>query len=296
MFKKAYIFSLILIFITITGCGGGGGSSSDSTSPSSSDSMPSPPQPTQSTPAPPQPTQSTPSTSYPLPDKYCALTFDDGPDNTQTAKVLEKLEKHGIKVTFMWVGENITDYNKEVIDRIVIQGHEIGNHSWSYDDMSLMTSAQITESITKTTNAIRQYTGQEPKFFRAPYLNVSDTLYETVPYPFISAGAISKDWSALLGGAATAQERADNVINSMEDGTIILMHDIQSDPNNSTPEALDIIIPNLLAKGYAFVTVSELFKQKGITPQAGQKTQWTVVKPPISATDVPRQHPPGFKT
>ena len=258
MFNKYYIFALITTLLVMTGCGGGGGSSSDST-------------------LPPQPTQSTPPTSYPPPDKYCALTFDDGPDKIQTAKVLDKLEKYGIKATFMWVGENITDYNKEVIDRIVRQGHEIGNHSWNYDDMQFMTPAQITESITKTTNAIKQYTGQEPKFFRAPYLSVSDTLYETVPYPFISAGAIAKDWSTQSGGVATAQERADNVINSMGDGTIILMHDIQPDPN-PTPEALDIIIPNLLSKGYAFVTTSELFRQKGITPQAGQKTQWTVVK------------------
>lgn len=264
MFNKAYISALITALLVMTGCGGGGGggeSSSDSTLPP---------------PAPP-PTQSTPSTSYPPPDKYCALTFDDGPDNTQTAKVLDKLEKYGIKATFMWVGENITDYNREVIDRIASQGHEIGNHSWGYDDMSTMTSAQITESITKTNNAIKQYTGQEPRFFRAPYLSVSDILYETVPYPFISAGAIAKDWSTQSGGVATAQERADNVINSMEDGAIILMHDLQPDPNPN-PEALDIIIPNLLSKGYAFVTVSELFRQKGITPQAGQKMQWTVVK------------------
>lgn len=209
--------------------------------------------------------------------KLCALTFDDGPDATKTAKVLDKLEKYGVTATFMWVGQNVNDTNKAVIDRIVSKGHEIGNHSWSYDDMAKMTAAEISDSVTKTSNAIKQYTGKEPKFFRAPNLSVSDTLYATVPYPFLSGGAIAKDWDTQWGGVPTAKERADNVINSMEDGTIILMHDVQPDPH-PTPEALDIIIPDLLAKGYKFVTVSDLFKQKGITPKAGEKMQWTVVK------------------
>ena len=212
-------------------------------------------------------TQSVPTsspTSQPITGKkLVALTFDDGP-SYQTTLVLDKLKKYNAKATFMVVGQNIAS-NGSVMQRIVAEGHEIGNHSWSHQDMRYMSASQIQNEINQTNAAVRQYTGYDPKFFRAPNLSVGGAMTSTINMPFVQ-GVIAQDWNG--GSATTAQARAQIVINGVRDGSIVLMHCTQPG-NHPTPEALDIIIPTLQNQGYAFVTLSELFSAKGITPRPG---------------------------
>ncbi len=192
--------------------------------------------------------------------KLIALTFDDGPDATMTPKVLDRLEKYGAKGTFMMIGQNINSATASVIKRINNDGYEIGNHSWDYQSMNNMSATDIKTKIANTTAAIQQYSGQTPKFFRAPNLAYSQTLYSSVDLTFIQ-GVICQDWNG--GSATTAQARADLAIAGAKDGAIILLHDNQPAPH-PTAEALDIIIPTLQQQGYQFVTLSELFKAKGV--------------------------------
>jgi len=84
-----------------------------------------------------------------------ALTFDDGPDNVLTARVLDKLDKYNVKATFMVVGQRVNDSTAAIIRRMVNSGHEIGNHSWSYSGMANMSPDQIRKSIADT-NAVIQ--------------------------------------------------------------------------------------------------------------------------------------------
>jgi peptidoglycan/xylan/chitin deacetylase (PgdA/CDA1 family) len=173
------------------------------------------------------------------------------------------------------VGQMINDETKPVIDRIVSMNCEIGNHSWGYQSLNQMEPAQIIESVKKTSDAIKKYSGKEPNFFRPPNLAVSDEMYENIKLPFVE-GVLGFDWA---GCGTDAKTRAQNVIKDIQDGAVILLHDVQPDPH-PTPEALDILIPKLKKMGYEFVTLSELFKRKGIDPAAANKDyrMWRIAK------------------
>jgi peptidoglycan-N-acetylglucosamine deacetylase len=98
-------------------------------------------------------------------------------------------------------------------------------------------------------------------------------MYENVGLPFCE-GVLGMDW----GGCGTsAEDRANNVLGGMRDGAIILLHDTQMDPHPTT-EALDILIPALQKQGYEFVTVSELFRRKGVTPDPKAQRMWKYVE------------------
>lgn len=206
-------------------------------------------------------------------DKLCALTFDDGPDTEKTPLVLDKLERYGEVATFMMVGHCVNDTTKPVIERVVSKGCEIGNHAWAWDSMSCMTDAEIRDSIQRTSEAIARYSGKAPRFFRPPNLAVSDALYDAVGLPCVG-GVSGRDWA---GCGTSAEARAHNVLSLMRDGAIILLHDVQPDPH-PTPEALDILIPELKRQGYEFVTLSELFARKGVTPDPKAHQLWDYVE------------------
>jgi GH35 family endo-1,4-beta-xylanase/peptidoglycan/xylan/chitin deacetylase (PgdA/CDA1 family) len=222
----------------------------------------------------------TPATS---PEKLVALTFDDGPDNTLTSLVLDKLEKYKVPATFMMIGSKINDTTAPTVKRVIDQGCEIGNHSWSYSGMDKMTTEQIQKSINDTTAAIEKYSGTTPLFFRPPNLALSDTMYDAIDMTFVS-GVTANDWDQ----STTAQQRADAIINGVKDGSIILLHDVQPLPH-PTAEALDIIIPTLLSKGYEFVTLSKLFERKGVELDSTKKVMYSQVvgsNPAVPGKDI----------
>jgi peptidoglycan/xylan/chitin deacetylase (PgdA/CDA1 family) len=191
----------------------------------------------------------------------------------KTPRVLDKLEKYKIPATFFMIGQLVNDDTKSVIDRIVSMRCEIGNHSWSTDGMAEMPRDAIRKSIMDTSAAIRNYSGLEPAFFRPPNLSVSDTLYASVNLPFAS-GIVGMDWPSCN---TSAEDRARNVLKDMKDGAIILLHDNQPDPH-PTPEALELIIPELKKQGYEFVTLSEIFSRKGVKADSRKGDMWVFVE------------------
>lgn len=189
--------------------------------------------------------------------KYVALTFDDGPNTTTTAEVLDKLEKYDIVASFFLIGNNISDASAEVVKRAYDMGCEINNHSRSHPDMTKLTVEEIKAEFTYTDDKIYEITGERSKFFRPPYIAVSGDMADNIDVPFI-AGIGCNDWQDSI----TAERRAKMILRQVKDGDIILLHDAQG--NSQTVEALDTIIPEMLSQGYRFVTVSELFEIKGI--------------------------------
>jgi len=196
--------------------------------------------------------------------KLVALTFDDGPNTTTTPLILDILEREGVVATFFLIGSNINDSVKPVMQRQVSLGCELANHSWSHSDMSNMSYYQIQQEITNTNNKIYQMVGVTPKFFRPPYISVSNTMYEAIDLPFIG-GLTCNDWD----NSTSAEQRASIVLNNVRDGDIVLLHDF--DGNYNTVQALGTIIQGLKDRGYAFVTVSQLFELKGINPNVEYK-------------------------
>ncbi|RCX17111.1 peptidoglycan/xylan/chitin deacetylase (PgdA/CDA1 family) [Anaerobacterium chartisolvens] len=200
--------------------------------------------------------------------KLIALTFDDGPSPV-TSLILDKLEQYNITASFFVIGQNINDETKSILQRQLSLGCEINNHSWTHSYMSGMTAAQITDEINKTSNAIYHAVGVWPKFFRPPYMSISNTMYETIELPFI-CGISCNDWEP----SVSAEARAAAILNSVREGDIILLHDFYG--NTQTVDALDAIIQGLLDKGFSFVTVSEMFEQKGVNPNVKYRL-WTNV-------------------
>ncbi len=206
------------------------------------------------------------------PDKKCALTFDDGPDPVKTQRVLAILKKHQVPATFFMVGSRINETTKSIVTKVVQMGCEIGNHSWDYDSLTMVSAEVVAQKFTRTQEAIIKLAGVEPKFFRPPNLAVNQTMYQTIPLPFVE-GVLGFDWASCR---TSALDRVQNVLSGMADGAVILLHDVQPDPH-PTPEALDILIPELKKQGYVFLTLSELFKRKDVNPASRKGSMWKYV-------------------
>ena len=136
--------------------------------------------------------------------------------------------------------------------------------------MKNFSAKEVRAEIEATTARIIAMGGNEPKFFRPPYDDLSDTMFENIDLSFIF-GIDSRDWMA----ESTVEDRVNNVMAQIKDGAIILMHDFSD--NFRTVEALPKIISNLRAQGYDFVTLSKLFEAKGIDPNVKGKV-WDIVE------------------
>ncbi len=191
-------------------------------------------------------------------EKLAALTFDDGPSTDTTAQVLDVLEEFHEAGTFFLIGQNINERTESAVRRAVKLGCEIENHSWSHPAMPELNAAQIREEIFRTTEQIVRITGREPMFFRPPYIAVSEEMYEQIPLTFI-AGIGCEDWNDQV----SADERAERICSGATDGAVILLHDMEG--NRKTVEALRLIIPELKQAGYRFVTLEQLFREKGVS-------------------------------
>lgn len=191
-----------------------------------------------------------------------ALSFDDGPSNV-TGDILDIPESEKVKASFFvvgsWAKTDEYDYTPYML-KAYKQGHAICNHTWDHPYMTRLTAEQMTDEIERNADFIESVIGERPAFFRPPYINVNKLLHETVALTFIN-GINCSDWEP----AVSAAERSQRILDQVKDGDIILMHDMMD--NVQTVEALKTLIPELKARGFELVTVPELFKRKGVTPQ-----------------------------
>lgn len=181
-------------------------------------------------------------------EKRVALTFDDGPNTQSTMKLLKLLEKEQIKATFFVLGQMVTAH-PTVASKIVEQGHEIANHSYTHPDLTKLSSDIIHNEVKKTDEAIFRATGILPKTFRAPYGAATQEVIRTVGLPMIHWDVDSLDWHS-----SDPQAIANKVLEEVRPGSIVLMHDIHERSVEAAPE----IIRGLREQGYEFVTITEL--------------------------------------
>ena len=188
--------------------------------------------------------------------KKIALTFDDGPHPRFTRQILDILSEYGIKATFFVIGVNVRNY-PESLRIIKDAGCEIGNHTYSHKRMEGMSEEEIRCEIEKCESAVFEIAGVRPVVFRPPQGFVPDELLPITAdkgYQVALWSIDTLDWS--LNPPSRIYS---TVAHNVNGGDIILMHDYVSG-GNTTCDALRMIIPSLLEKGYTFVTVSELLK------------------------------------
>lgn len=188
-----------------------------------------------------------------------ALTFDDGP-GIYTDRLLDALEKNNAKATFFMVGTNVSDF-PDTVNRIEKLGCELGNHTYSHKDLTSLSSDEISDQVEDMNYGLNEFLGHGSSLVRPPYGSVNETVQSSVNYPLILWSLDTLDWETL-----DTQATIKNVFENVQDGDIILMHDIYE----SSVAAAEILIPELIKQGYELVTVSELAQSKGIDLQAGQ--------------------------
>jgi cellulose synthase/poly-beta-1,6-N-acetylglucosamine synthase-like glycosyltransferase/spore germination protein YaaH len=208
-----------------------------------------------------------------------AITFDDGPDATWTPQVLKVLQQYRVPATFFVIG-SAANLNPGLLQQIVAQGNEVGNHTFSHPDISAISDAQIKLELNATERLFESILGRRSVLFRPPYSEDVEpatpdqarplTLTGELGYYTVSMHIDPRDY--LAPGVNTIVQRVLDQVDA-EQGNVILLHDGGGD-RSQTVAALPLIIQQLQARGYQFVTVSNLL---GLTRDQ--------VMPPISSSD-----------
>lgn len=184
-------------------------------------------------------------------DNKIAISFDCAWGTDYTDKLLEIMEENDVKCTFFAV-EFWTKKNPDYIKKISDYGHEIGTHSATHPYMSKLDKQTIIKELSSSTCAIEQITGKKVEVFRAPYGDYNDRLIKTareLNLYTIQWDVDSLDWKDL-----SAKQICERVVNRVKSGSIVLFHN----QGLHTAEALPVIITELKAKGYEFVSIGEL--------------------------------------
>lgn len=188
-----------------------------------------------------------------------ALTFDDGPGK-YTDRLLETLKKHNAKATFFMVGQNVGKY-PETIQKMKDLGCDIGNHTMNHRDLVKLSVEDIHVQIETTNDALKNIISASATMVRPPYGSEDSKVRENVPYPLVLWSVDTNDWQTEDANAVV-----EHILNTVKDGDIVLMHDIYS----STVDAVEIVIPKLIEKGYQIVTVSEMAEARGVALENGK--------------------------
>lgn len=181
-----------------------------------------------------------------------AMTFDDGP-RPWTMDLLDALKEREIKATFFVVGSAVATY-PEVVQRMVTEGHEIANHTWSHpSNMARKPERLVRRELQACHDIIVQTTGVTPRLFRPPGGSFTQSqsrwIYDEWDYVNVMWSVDPLDWKR--PGAEVIKRR---VVEGAHEGAIILAHDLHQPTVRAMPATLDA----LLAEGYTFLRVSEL--------------------------------------
>jgi peptidoglycan/xylan/chitin deacetylase (PgdA/CDA1 family) len=202
------------------------------------------------------------------------MTFDDGPSAENTPRLLEMLKQRNIKATFFLIGQNVVS-DPELVRRILAEGHEIGNHSWTHPQLSKLSDEKVTTEIRKTQEAIKEASGFSPTLLRPPYGAITSRQREWIENQLglniILWSVDPFDWKR--PGASVITQR---ILSQVHPGAIILSHDIHRQTIDAMPATLD----GLIRKGYKFVTVSQLVAMNKPKPSPSPATKSVEVHPP----------------
>ena len=188
-----------------------------------------------------------------------ALTFDDGPRAETTRRLLDGLAAREIPATFFLIGEQV-EGNEELIREMAAQGHQIGVHTYNHVKVYGLSREDYDLQVGKTRAELSAVLGPGDYWFRPPYGILDENAQKWTDTPLILWSVDPEDWKDRDTGRIVAA-----VTDHVEDGDIILMHDIY----DSSVDAALQITDTLLDRGYCFVTVQQLLQLRGIEPQPG---------------------------
>ena len=191
--------------------------------------------------------------------KTVALTFDDGPRPTNSPRVLNSLMEKGIRGTFFCIGKLVKE-NGWVVQREHDDGHAVASHNWTHDAVSKLSATTLRAMPEKVNKVMIQTIGIPVRYNRVPGGIYPPMQKANVKWAYIQWSLDTYDWR----GRSPAKVLS-SVKNKIDDGDIILCHDIKENTAESTRRIADY----LQEEGYIFLTVDELFAKDGVKLEIG---------------------------
>jgi len=185
--------------------------------------------------------------------RLIALTFDDGPNPYITTPLLDFLAQRQVLVTFYVLGAEV-ERHPEIVQRMAALGHQVGNHTQNHVEFTRVNAERRRREYQEGAQAIYNVLGVMPTTTRLPYGSYNDTILAEMTTPQIQWSIDPQDWRN-----RNAQYIAQHVIERVQEGDIILLHDVYE----STLAAARILVPALLEQGFVFVTVDQLLTLRG---------------------------------
>ncbi len=207
------------------------------------------------------------SKSAETPSKLMAFSYDDGPSEA-TEALLDGLKERDSHVTFFMTGLLDTQYGKygiehfaHLTDRMIREGHQLGNHSYYHINMDESTPEEIKLQVVNVEKLLFERMGGEYRdMFRPPHGECTPEIRRALNMPIILWNLDSFDWKYIDSDVVYR-----NIVNNASDGTVVDLHDLSPTSVDGSLRAID----TLKKKGYEFVTVAELMRRRGVTPQNG---------------------------
>ncbi|GAA0406367.1 polysaccharide deacetylase family protein [Microbispora corallina] len=209
---------------------------------------------------------------------YVGLTFDDGPNPSNTTTLLNTLRQNGIRATLFNIGQNAQN-NPSLVQAERDAGMWIGNHSWTHPHLTQMSSSQILSELQRTQQVIQQLTGTAPRLFRPPYGETNGTLKsveQQLGLTEVIWDVDSQDWN----GASTSQ--IVQAAGRLQNGQVILMHDQYATTIAAIPQIMSNLRSRNLCPGMISTSTG-----RAVAPTGGGGTTPPPSSPP------PSSPPPG---
>ncbi|WP_346331562.1 polysaccharide deacetylase family protein [Prosthecobacter sp. SYSU 5D2] len=207
-------------------------------------------------------------------EKVVAMTFDDGPHPSLTPKLLDILKERNIKCTFFVIGKQVKMY-PAIIKRMIAEGHEVANHTWTHASLTSRSDAQIRSELQQSEDALVSVANYRPQLIRPPYgainTRIKQLMFSEFGYSTIMWSVDPQDWRR--PGVSVVTSR---LVNGAHPGAIMLAHDIHPPTIQAMPGMFD----QLLAKGYQFVTVSQLLNMEKANMPVG-----VVIRPAMAVDE-----------
>jgi peptidoglycan/xylan/chitin deacetylase (PgdA/CDA1 family) len=190
-----------------------------------------------------------------------ALTFDDGPNDPWTPRLLDVLARRQVRATFFMIGNYVSQ--KPDLARAVAQaGHEIGNHTQTHPNLAYCSAARIARELAECESALRDVIGDHAPFFRPPFGGRRPAVLRAAAHAGMKTimwRASAFDWELPSAEAIVAK-----VVSQVRGGEVILMHDGSHRgmgwDRSRTAAAADELIRRYAGEGYRFVTVGEMMQ------------------------------------
>lgn len=189
------------------------------------------------------------------PTKKIAFTFDDGPKSKITEEILEVLRENDAKATFFILGVNGKRYPK-ILEKIHEEGHQIANHSYNHPNLKKLPMSDVKKELESTNKIITGVTNKKVVYFRPPYGALGkaqkEELKKNLGMESVMWNISPKDWEK----SSDKDYIAKFLVENAKDKGIVLLHDY-----GKTAQALKVVLPQLKARGFEFVTIEELNKK-----------------------------------